>query len=307
MKKINVLLVSAGKRIELIKKFQQNYCYVCCYENSLKCPAYDYADVICGRNFDDEGIKKDIKEAILDCDFDLVIPCYDNAIPILAELKEEDSEISDRIIVSSKKSSEICFDKAKFERWMDIFPEYYPYCDFGYDLIGKPVKGCGSKGLYLIAEEDARNHRCRDGYIYQRFVTGKEISCDVYGDRYGKFIGGVPRIREKVCCGEVVESTIILNEELVEITKKIAEELRVIGPANFQWILDEEGCYWLIECNLRFCGGYTLSMEAGLNAVGWIIDEYIYNRKIEPISLSKIKPLKLVRSFRDHYFNEEAL
>ena len=69
----------------------------------------------------------------------------------------------------------------------------------------------------------------------------------------------------------------------------------------FQYIVNTiSGKVYLIEINARFGGGCIVSLDAGFDMVGMILQEYIYNKKIEPIF-----PQKWTENFyMSRYFGE---
>jgi len=76
--------------------------------------------------------------------------------------------------------------------------------------------------------------------------------------------------------------------------------LGIVGPSNTQWIIDTKGSLWLLEVNARFGGGYTLSMEAGLDAISLIERDYFGKDYVYPREIKN--NLLLERSYRDHFY-----
>lgn len=305
---INVLLVASGRRTTLARKLIEKDCKLWAYESDPYSPIAHYATLIRGLEFDNPELITDLTLNIAFHGIDLVIPCYDNIIPILAEIKESTNKISEKIVCSPKRCAEMCFNKELFEKFMiERFPEYYPSVNSYGDVIAKLKFGCGSKGIKIYTEEEARNSKRSDDYIYQKFVTGKEYTADCYVNRSGKIIGVVPRLREVIFSGEVLQSSIVWDTEIIDICKKVIKELGAIGPLNIQLIREEDTQkLYLTECNVRLGGGTTFSIAAGLNILDYIIDEYVYNNPIYPILESQInKKLILRRALQDFYFEKK--
>lgn len=294
--KPRVLFIGGGRRKELAKKFIERSFEVFSYEVDQLCPISKVCNVISGVKWRDKRIIDDIEENIKKYKIDISIPLQDEAIFTCSSVSN--------IICSSSESANICFDKVEFENFMlsdDSTKKYYPF--LGEDkanVIKKYRFGYGSKNIYKInqLEEDKDAN-----FVYQKIIEGTEYTVDCYFDKNNKFFKGISRTRERVADGEVIDSKIKMNDDLLRISKMIGERLKLKGPICMQYIISEKDLSpYIFEINARFGGGSSFSVEAGLDMIDMIKKEHINK---EPI-LSESYPIKQIalrRSLEDNYFN----
>lgn len=295
-----VLLVGAGRRTEMVQLFQKKGCEVHCYEMGDYQPVSKICKVIQGKKW---GVKcqRDIFH-LLD-NYDIVLPFMDAAIVDLAEILEHNPQYKNKIVVSPLESARICYNKKEFEKWMiDNFYDYYPVLNDIYGKrVDKPVCGYGSNDIIFY---DGGYPIEEDGRILQQYVDGDEYTVDCYVNKVGQCVGAVPRLREKVANGEILNGRTVANLSLIHKTGVIAEYLNLRGPACFQWIVEEKtNNPYLIEVNARFGGGSPLSIVAGFDTPQYCIDEYILNDLVTSVHWKSDVVMR--RTFQSTFFNTE--
>jgi len=301
---MNVLFVGGGRRVELANRFIARGYNIFAYELHKAVPISSVAKVIEGYSWGDKEIYDHIRTSIYKYNIGLVIPLQDEAVRICSQLKYT----STVMLTSDYDVADICFDKFKFEDFMmNHAPKIYPKDTGVYPKIAKPRFGFGSRSLKvfttpadIVLAEEQIGERLYFDYVIQRKIHGVEYSVDSYSNRAGNCVDSVPRIRVRVGSGEVITSRTIINNSLKRGTIGILNLLGIRGPSNVQWIIDTNGEPWILEVNARFGGGYTLSMEAGLDAISLIERDYFGKKYTYP---QKIKSnLLLERSYHDHFF-----
>jgi len=299
---MKALFIAAGRRVTMCENFNFSGFNVDSYELDLNCPINLVANkVLPGKKWKDKNLVTDLTKYISSGEYSVVIPFQDSATQILSSLKHIDK--SDILCVSPKKITDVCLDKALFEKFFlnnEKICKYYPK-DVGEEVVLKPKCGYGSKNIKFIPkcpEEIDKN------YIAQRRIYGTEYSVDCYFDKNSNLIDYVPRVREQVTNGEVTRSTTVskLNFAGSLAVKEIASELHFVGPICMQFIVDEKNNPWIIEINARFGGGSTLSLAAGFNIIGLIKQEYFYKKNIIHYNSSWKSDYKLARCYRDYYY-----
>jgi len=82
----------------------------------------------------------------------------------------------------------------------------------------------------------------------------------------------VPRRRIEIRAGEVSKGRVVKHRAIMERAANVVEKLRA-GPGviTVQVVLTEDGQMKFIEINPRFGGGAPLSIKAGADFPGWIL------------------------------------
>lgn len=140
-------------------------------------------------------------------------------------------------------------------------------------LFGRPRRAEGSRGARRVdtaAELEAA--RELPEVVFTRYLAGDEYTVDCYKDLTGRLRSVVPRLRLRVRAGEVERAVTRPVPELAAAVRRAVEPLRFVGPATVQAI-HAGGVFHLTEINLRYAGGVTLSIAAGMTSPRWLVDE----------------------------------
>lgn len=294
-----VLFVGGGRRYELGKLFKQRGYTLMGYESDYDVPLAKLTSFIHkGLSFSDPDCFYDLKEFVLRHKPDIVIPLMDSAIELVSMLGVP--------VVSSKETAYICFNKRLFGQFLVSkgFEQYYPHPTLFSPVIAKPIQGFGSRGIkyFKSMDEFVETINNADEYLLQRVVEGTEYSVDAYFNKDAKFVDAVVRTRDRVADGEVVVSKTAYYPELIQVVKDIGEAVAIIGPCNMQFIEEKPTSLpYIIEINARLGGGSTFSYTAGLDFISLIENDYLGANNFYEVGNTNVN-LKLVRTFRDHYF-----
>ncbi|AKX93501.1 carbamoyl phosphate synthase-like protein [Moorella thermoacetica] len=294
---MNILFTSAGRRVELIKLFQevQEVDRVIAVDIGNTAPTLYCADK--GFVIPKEGSDNYLDVLLEICrkyNIHMIIPLFDLELPFLSKLKETFHKEGVVVLISSPHVIEICLDKlqtAKFFNEHQIpTPLTYTPEDFlsrdiqGFDgqFIVKPRFGSSGKGVNKCNTKEEINYfiRQNETYIIQEFIRGYEVTLDVLCDFKGNCISIVPRKRLKVRGGEVERAVTIEAPNLLKITQEIVSKLNAVGPINIQCFITEQGPVFT-EINPRFGGGYPLSYHAGADFPKMIV-KMALGEKIAP-------------------------
>ncbi|MBU2562626.1 MAG: ATP-grasp domain-containing protein [Nanoarchaeota archaeon] len=283
--KTNILILSAGRRVALIKAFKNalkklgDGGNIISADISMLAPSFYVSDkyyVI--PKLDSIEFIPSLIEIIKKEEIKAVIPTIDLDLPVLAKNKERiEKETGTKVIISNEKAIEICSDKKKTH---DFFiennipcPKLFQKSDFiSYPLLIKPAKGFAAVGISKVNNKEELSILSEkiENPLLQEFVKGKEHTIDLFSDFEGNVISIVPRKRLEIRGGEVVKGVTVYNKEIIELSKNIAEKLNFIGPITLQCFLNEDGLKFF-EINPRFGGGAPLSIKSGANSPEWII------------------------------------
>ncbi|GIN85263.1 carbamoyl phosphate synthase [Heyndrickxia sporothermodurans] len=310
---MNVLLTSISGKVPLIKRVKKALTRI--NSNGLLFGGDSNQDII-GKYFVDQFWKMpklkelDIKLFVDFCQSNKItriIPTRNDDLVFLGQYQSYLLECDIHLLLSNYLPLQNVLDKLVF---------YEHGIKMGYPLIHtsnnidqintekyviKDRYGSGSQNIAInVAKDKAISHaRKIKKPIFQPFIDGEEYSIDVYVDRSGKSKGSIVRKRDLVINGESQVTTTVQKKELECLAQKMAEDFQLYGHVMFQVIIDQKGHFHIIECNPRFGGASTLSVDAGLDSFYWFFLEcegenllnYPFNRNE--------KELKLIRHSED--------
>lgn len=284
MTEYNILILSAGRRVELVQSFQKaakrlniesNVVAGDCSETA---PAIYFADrkAILPRinedNYVDEIINVCKREGIR-----LVIPTIDTDLLLLSEERERiESESGAVVLISSTEVISICRDKINTQKFLEEngfkIPKMYSEeeLDSGeleFPLFIKPKSGSSSINTFKVnnIEELATYRSLIKEPIVQDFMEGKEFTVDVFLDFDGNLTTVVPRLRMATRSGEISKGKIVKDREIIEDIKRLVEVLKPIGHITVQLMKTNKGIEY-IEINPRFGGGAPMSIQSGADS-----------------------------------------
>jgi carbamoyl-phosphate synthase large subunit len=287
MKKINVLVTAASRRVPLVRAFKDavgkfgNGRVITTDINPLSPALYfGHKHHIVPLTTDRYYIP--IIESICDVeDVSLVIPTIDDELPIFGRARERFSRVGIQVAISSEQTGLICNDKYEtyqFCRRNDIpapvttLASDFNTRKFTYPAIVKPRFGRGSVNVFTVQTED--HLRLFSDYvpdsIIQDYVDGTEFTVDVLCNFSGKVISVVPRERLVIRAGVSDKGITRKNKAVMDFAADVALRLQIVGAANIQ-------CKWdghrvtLIEVNPRFSGGIPLTLASGADFPSWLL------------------------------------
>lgn len=156
----------------------------------------------------------------------------------------------------------------------DSFPE-------NDKIVVKQVDGHGALGFAILTDHqnylksiingESKIYRIDDyceilageRRIAMEYMEGTEYSVDIFIHK-GDMITAVPREREGVSNGIVLDGKVVFNQELINASAAIATSLISDGFMNLQFISTQNG-YKLTDVNPRFCGSQVMSLGADVN------------------------------------------
>jgi carbamoyl-phosphate synthase large subunit len=98
--------------------------------------------------------------------------------------------------------------------------------------------------------------------IVQRFCPGEQFSIDVLCDLQSRAVNVIPRTMIESKGGESIKGMTIADPRLIELGRRVAEGLRLVGPATIQ-CFDEPDGLPVTDINCRFGGAFPLPLAAG--------------------------------------------
>jgi len=285
---VNILITAASRRVALIRSFTDALEKMKIKGNVIASDvdpfsaglAFCRKHVIVPLSSSPEYINE-IKRLCANEDISLIIPTIDEELPLFGKHKQEFEELGVRVLVSNEDTGNICNDKHLTynflikqgfpiaETWL---PNEIEKTDPEFPLFIKPRFGRGAISAYPV-----KSRRELDFFldyvenpVVQRFLPGDEYTVDVLADFEGNIISVVPRQRLVIRAGVSDRGRTSKNQELIEISTKIAKALDIVGPANLQCKIDK-GKITFFEINPRFSGAIQLTIRSGADFPRMII------------------------------------
>lgn len=284
MNKVNVLILSAGRRVELIKCFKNGRDElgiegkVVAVDISDTAPALYHADCfyLVPRVSDNLYIQS-IIEVCQKENIDLIIPTIDTELKKLSENKDLiERQTNAKVHVSSEQVINICRDKYNtqdfFEQHGFGVPRLITHDDiinknYNFPLFIKPLNGSSSINTFKVNTEKELEFFIEyvPSPLVQEFIEGEEFTVDVFTDFEGQPITIVPRVRLATRGGEVAKGLIKKDLAVIEAVKEVVKALKPSGHITIQCMKTKNGIKF-IEINPRFGGGAPISIKAGANS-----------------------------------------
>lgn len=284
MKEINILILSAGRRVELINCFKEAARKLNIKSNIIAgdcsgtAPALYFADKTCKLprisepNYIDSIIEACNKENV-----SLVVPTIDTDLLLLAENKSLIEQATGaKVLISDESVIRICRDKINTQKFLEEHnfgvPKMYSVeetqnKDLEFPLFIKPKSGSSSINTFKVnnAKELTTYLSLIDEPIIQDFMEGEEYTVDVFLDFDSNIITSVPRLRLATRSGEIAKGRIVKDREIMDNVAALLNKLKPIGHITVQLMKTQNGIQY-IEVNPRFGGGAPMSIQSGADS-----------------------------------------
>lgn len=295
--KNNILITSAGRRVELIESFKE------ALNNSFPSslvlttdlnPSLSSACQISDKYFQIEKITAEsyissILNICIKNQVGLVIPTIDTELLKLSEARKEFESHGISIVISEKCLIKKSRDKRKTSKLFDFLdidnPKIYSISDLPIPCFCKPYDGSSSIGAMIInhksqlTDDILNNPKNMFMELISKDFT--EYTIDGYYSKDGNLKCLVPRKRLEVRAGEVSKAITRKNFVYDYLLKRVKTLEGARGCITFQLFVNEETqSIKGLEINPRFGGGYPLAKSAGANYPQWLIEEYLSNKSI---------------------------
>ncbi len=283
---VNVLFLNVGRRCELVDAFRRALNArgggrVHGSDVTDRAPALHKVD---DAHILPHGSSPDFVAALchlcIEEGIDLVIPTIDPDLEFLAHHRAEIERRCPtlRLLVSPSEVITLCRDKRlSRNRFASLGAEVPQAVDphdpaLEFPIFMKPPSGSASEGIHLIRDraELAIYGREYPDAMFEKVVEGPEYTVDVLCDFVGRALVAMPRKRLKVRAGEVTQGIIERNADLEALAMRLAEGFGCQGPVTLQFRATPR--FVAMEINARMGGGLPLSIAAGADWPGWILD-----------------------------------
>jgi carbamoyl-phosphate synthase large subunit len=283
----NILISSSSKKIGLIKSVVKAAKRI---SNDIKVISGDSNINAISKYFSDDfyhmpkTVENNKNEILKWCKKNCVtaiIPTRDGELLFWSNWKKELFQNGILVMVPNPEAVETCLDKFLFssrcsQLKLPVINSSLSIQDIkSSSYVVKERYGAGSQSIGLNVDLNlAIDHAKRlESPLFQPFITGREISVDSYITLSGEVKGLITRNRTIVENGESVITDTFFDEDLTVNLTSIISKLNLYGHVILQVIIDSSNNINIVECNSRFGGASTLSIESGLDSFYWFILE----------------------------------
>jgi carbamoyl-phosphate synthase large subunit len=267
-----VLFTCAGQRVDIVSAFGNAGASTLAVDASELAPALYAADrrELVPR-VDDPAYVASLRALVEQHEVQLIVPLADIDHLVLAL---ERDRLGALLLLPDAETIRICEDKYAahcffVERGIPTPPTWLPGeldSDLVFPVLVKPRRGFASRHIYR-----ARDWHELDfflGYtdqvsMVQQVCRGEEFSIDVFCDLDGRCLNSIPRTMIESKGGESIKGMTIKDAELIDHGRRVAEALRIVGPANIQCFREPDGSLPVTDVNPRFGGAFPLPTAAG--------------------------------------------
>jgi carbamoyl-phosphate synthase large subunit len=293
----NILILSAGRRVELVRSFQAELVKRglsskvlttdMSPETSAACQVSDLA--IKSPRVTEHGYIDFLLDACNVNGVALVVPTIDTELLLLSQhrLKFESEGI--HLVISDEALIQKCRDKRLTSQLFTELgidtPRIYSQDEIEFPCFAKPYDGSCSIGASVVESADMLSDAMLSDakMMFMELVdsTHVEYTVDAYYDRHEVLKCFVPRQRIETRAGEVSKGVTKRHYVYEYLMDKLPQIKGARGCITLQLFSHAQTQrFAALEINPRFGGGFPLSYSAGANYPGWLIDEYLFGRDL---------------------------
>ena len=296
---MNILISSAGRRVSLVRAFQNElkkvYPQAKIFASDAD-PQLSGACHVADGHFEvplvtDPDYPDSMIRQCREHDIQLIIPTIDAELLPMTRNRMFFEENGIEAVIGSEEFVGICRNKRKthqfFESHRVDFAKEYPKDNYKLPLFIKPIDGSRSIDTFLIKKEaDLTDyHFDNDKLMFLEYLDHDvydEFTCDLYYGKDHRLKCVVPRKRLEVRDGEVYKALTVNNILISYIKEHLGHIEGAVGCLTSQFFKHKtEDIIYGIEINPRFGGGFPLSYLSGANYPKWIIQEFFLGETID--------------------------
>ena len=219
---------------------------------------------------------------------DAVVPLVDEELVPCFKLRQYGVSV----ILPTEKFTRMCLDKYALMRALKDAGVPVPQTaltgtgagGLSFPIVAKPRSGRGSRGLGILrSTRELKNYFEHSPYakkdiLLQKLIEGVEFTVSVVVWRDGSVQAVIPK--EIISKKGITRLAVTRRNAAIDLVcRKIQEKLSADGPFNVQLILEKKsGIPYVFEINPRFSSSVSLTMEAGVDEIGDILDQELLKK-----------------------------
>ena len=150
-------------------------------------------------------------------------------------------------------------------------------------LLLKPSVGEGSVGIVRLHDKidfEYWTQKTKGEFLVQRVIgtDEDEYTVGTFGFGDGSYVGPLIFRRKLTRAGNTGEAETVSHPVIADITAKIMQHYKPVGPTNLQFRIERAEAY-LLEINPRFSSSCSMRTGFGFNEAEMCIDLYLNNER----------------------------
>jgi carbamoyl-phosphate synthase large subunit len=265
-----VLLTGVGKRYDIVSAFAQHARVVAADPNPLAPAQYAADHRYAVPAITDPDYVPTLRSLCERHGVVGVIPLTDLDLEVLARARDDGLLPA---IVPGVETARATFDKYETHLLLERLglpspPTVLPGEPVDhFPVMVKPRWGSGARSIHRAADQAAADFfvaYVEEPTMVQWWMDGPEFSIDCLSDLGGRCLNAIPRTMIESRGGESIKGTVIRDDELVALGRRVVEVLGVRGPCTVQVFRDREIGLGITDVNTRFGGAFPAPMFAAL-------------------------------------------
>lgn len=284
---MNILMCSAGRRVELLKDFKKSMgagSRIIATDLSKYAPAIYEADkYYLVPRIDDPTYIDVILNICKKESINAVTTLIDPEIMILAENRSRFEEIGVEVLAPYDKTARLCFDKYEMYKYLtaegiptvrtwgtyDEIIKAIEAKETDFPVFVKPRRGSGSVGAKKI--EDAETLKVAfeedETLIAQEYMDCLDLDADIYVDTMShKPVAIFSKKKISTTIGGANKTVSFKDQKLFDFIEEFIGHFEFNGPLDADFFY-KDGQYYLSEINPRFGGAYLHAYGAGVDFI----------------------------------------
>jgi len=262
--RVAVLLTGVGKRYDIVSAFAE-HAFTIAADPSPLAPARYAADLrVAPPPIDDPEYVPFLQELVAEHGVRAVVPLTDLDIEVLARADLP-------AFVPEPGVCRATYDKYETHELLvslglpsppTVLPGTEPE---SFPVMVKPRRGSGARSIHPAADRDEMEFFVRyidEPVMVQRLMEGDYFSIDLLCDLEGRCLNAIPRTMIESRGGESIKGTVVHDEELIDLGRRVGEALPVKGPCTVQVFRDPSYGLGITDVNTRFGGAFPGPMYA---------------------------------------------
>ena len=264
--RVAVLLTGVGKRYDIVSAFAEHARVIAADPSPLAPAQYAAHMRVAPPRIDDPGYVPFLQRLVDEHDVKAVVPLTDLDLEVLGR-SDLPAFVPDGDVAAAtfdKYGTHELLTELGLPSPPTILPGEEPE---SYPVMVKPRWGSGARSIHPAADRREMEFfvdYVKEPVMVQRLMGGPEFSIDLLCDLDGRCLNAIPRTMIESRGGESIKGTVIHDEELIDLGRRVGEGIGVRGPCTVQAFRDPEIGLGITDVNTRFGGAFPAPMYAAL-------------------------------------------